>query len=192
MYVKIKGGESKSFGIEYDFPETGPVISDVKVTDISANGYTVSCKVNSVNDDVKVSKLQCPSWTLANEQDDLPSDWSTNLICKATAQGDGVYTFRVKSSEHNNETGLYRTHLYAYDVFGNRTKVAVPDVNVHDHSYSLSVIDPTEAEKGYTLHTCSICGDAYKDNYTDYKEDEPIHTHTYSSEITKNQTCTEK
>lgn len=192
MYVKIKGGESKSFGIEYDFPETGPVISDVKVTDISANGYTVSCKVNSVNDDVKVSKLQCPSWTLANEQDDLPSDWSTNLICKATAQGDGVYTFRVKSSEHNNETGLYRTHLYAYDVFGNRTKVAVPDVNVHDHSYSLSVIDPTEAEKGYTLHTCSICGDAYKDNYTDYKEDEPIHTHTYSSEITKNPTCTEK
>ena len=35
------------------------------------------------------------------------------------------------------------------------------------HIYNEEVIAPTETEKGYTLHTCSVCGDSYKDNYTD-------------------------
>ncbi|MCD8095725.1 MAG: fibronectin type III domain-containing protein, partial [Ruminococcus sp.] len=34
------------------------------------------------------------------------------------------------------------------------------------HSYTTKTIAPTYAAKGYMLHTCSICGDSYKDNYT--------------------------
>ena len=34
-----------------------------------------------------------------------------------------------------------------------------------DHSYKAVVTDPTCTEKGYTTHTCSKCGDSYKDSY---------------------------
>lgn len=33
------------------------------------------------------------------------------------------------------------------------------------HKYTSKVIEPTCTEQGYTLHTCSICGDSYKDTY---------------------------
>ena len=37
------------------------------------------------------------------------------------------------------------------------------DVN-HKHSYSQTVVNPTESQAGYTLHECE-CGDSYKDSY---------------------------
>ncbi|MCM1181302.1 MAG: leucine-rich repeat protein [Clostridium sp.] len=33
------------------------------------------------------------------------------------------------------------------------------------HSYANKKVEPTMTEKGYTLHTCSSCGNSYKDNY---------------------------
>lgn len=33
------------------------------------------------------------------------------------------------------------------------------------HNYTSKVIAPTLIAQGYTLHTCSVCGDSYKDNY---------------------------
>lgn len=35
------------------------------------------------------------------------------------------------------------------------------------HKYTTTVIAPTTTAKGYMLHKCSVCGDSYKDNYTD-------------------------
>ena len=35
------------------------------------------------------------------------------------------------------------------------------------HTYVNKIIKPTTTEKGYTLHTCSKCGDSYKDTYVD-------------------------
>ncbi|MGN0441313.1 MAG: dockerin type I domain-containing protein [Acutalibacteraceae bacterium] len=35
------------------------------------------------------------------------------------------------------------------------------------HKYTEKVVSPTTNEQGYTLHTCTVCGDSYKDNYTD-------------------------
>ena len=45
------------------------------------------------------------------------------------------------------------------------------------HSYTSSVKAPTCTEKGYTKHTCTRCGDSYKDNYTDAKG------HTYTTKV---------
>jgi len=56
-----------------------------------------------------------------------------------------------------------------------------------DHKYESKVIDPTATEKGYTEYTCKICGDSYKDNYTDV-----THTHSYSDKVTKKATCKEE
>lgn len=35
-----------------------------------------------------------------------------------------------------------------------------------EHNYQEQIIEPTYTARGYTLHTCSICGQSYKDNYT--------------------------
>ena len=38
--------------------------------------------------------------------------------------------------------------------------------NECEHAYSTTVVAPSCADQGYTLHTCSKCGDYYKDSYT--------------------------
>ncbi len=35
------------------------------------------------------------------------------------------------------------------------------------HSYIDTVVVPTTTSRGYTEHTCQVCGDSYKDSYTD-------------------------
>ena len=35
----------------------------------------------------------------------------------------------------------------------------------HEHTYETEVVAPTCTERGYTLHTCTGCGDSYKDTY---------------------------
>ncbi len=35
------------------------------------------------------------------------------------------------------------------------------------HTYNHVVIEPTDTEQGYTLHTCTVCSHSYKDNYVD-------------------------
>ena len=44
------------------------------------------------------------------------------------------------------------------------------------HSYKDEVVPPTFGKQGYTLHTCTLCGDTYKDNYTSYvpSETDPL------------------
>lgn len=37
----------------------------------------------------------------------------------------------------------------------------------HVHSYEAVVTEPTCTEGGYTTYTCSVCGDSYKDDFTD-------------------------
>ncbi len=34
-----------------------------------------------------------------------------------------------------------------------------------NHNYNDKVVNPTGSEEGYTLHTCSACGDSYKDSF---------------------------
>ncbi len=46
-------------------------------------------------------------------------------------------------------------------------------VPVKEHNYTSSVIAPTPASHGYTLHTCTVCGDSYKTDYTDYVISDP-------------------
>ena len=40
-------------------------------------------------------------------------------------------------------------------------------IPVTDHKYVSKKVPATTTSKGYTKHTCSICGDTYKDNFTD-------------------------
>lgn len=214
----------------YDADTEKPVITNVHVSDISKDGYRVSC---NVSDNVGVVKISFPTWTEKDGQDDI-------IYYDVKPQGT-LATQYVKASEHNNELGPYITHIYVYDAAGNysvagcgvpslvqyqitydlnggkgsfegQTAIAQQEVMIWEnvperdeyefigwntdkdatsaqyqpgdllsvnndttlyaiwkinHSYTTKVVAPTCTEKGYTLHTCSNCGDSYKDTYTD-------------------------
>ena len=91
--------------------KTGPTITNAKVTNVDSTGYTVTC---TVTDASGVNRVQFPTWTEKNGQDDLLSGWEVNPKASGTRNGN-TFTFRVKTSDHNNESGVYHTHIYAYD-----------------------------------------------------------------------------
>ena len=105
----------------YITPDTSrPVISDVKITDVDGTGYTVSCKVT---DNVNIDRVQFPTWTSNNGQDDLKNNWQNDSLYTGKRNGD-TFTYRVNVSDHNKESGEYITHIYAYDSAGNYTSAA--------------------------------------------------------------------
>ena len=119
-----------------------PVVTDIKVTDVTSAGYTITCKVT---DNWGVSKVAFPTWTVANDQDDLPADFMNTQ--KGTKNGN-TYTFRVKASDHNNEGGKYVTHIYAVDKGGNTTKLVMDLVTVED---PVQTVVPTLKVSGFSL-----------------------------------------
>lgn len=98
---------------------TKPTISDIKITDQTNTGYTVQCRAT---DNTSVSHVRFPVWTDKNGQDDL-------IWREGTKNGD-IYSLRVNISDHNNEYGVYHTHIYAYDAAGNERFVVAPDCNI--------------------------------------------------------------
>ena len=101
-------------------PDTeAPVISNVKVSNITTEGYDVSC---TVTDNVGVNRVVFPTWTALNDQDDMIKDWGSDPKTRGTQSGD-TWTFHVNIADHNNERGAYLTHIYAFDDAGNHSAV---------------------------------------------------------------------
>ena len=95
-----------------------PVISNAKATNVTNQGFTVSC---TVTDNVGVSRVRFPVWTPdtyagGTNQDDL--EW-----IEGTKGADGTtWSAKVYTSNHNNEVGCrYWTDIDAYDLSGNKT-----------------------------------------------------------------------
>ena len=132
-----------------------PVISDVQYSEVSASGYTISCKVT---DNGSIKRVSFPTWTEANGQDDLPEQFMATQL--GTRNGDR-YTFRVNASEHNNETGAYITHIYAEDRRGNIGKLELNAVEVRNDHQKPVVSDVRISElssAGYTV-SCKVTDD---------------------------------
>jgi hypothetical protein len=150
IYAWDAAGNSSnvSAGSVYIGDETPPTISNVKVSDISADGYTVTC---NVSDNIGVAKVEFPTWTPDNNgQDDLI--WHQGTINGNTA------SYRVKISEHNNETKCtYVTHIYAWDAAGNVSNVGAVSVYMGDETPpAISNVKVTDInEDGYTI-TCDV------------------------------------
>ena len=101
-----------------------PVISNVSISDITLDGYTITC---TATDNANINRVQFPTWTVNNGQDDLFSEWWTNAKCTGTRNGT-TWSYRVHRSDHNNELGTYQTHIYAYDDAGNYISSIAPEV----------------------------------------------------------------
>lgn len=95
---------------------TAPTLTDIKVVEKDSKGYTVECKASDASG---VDRVQFPTWTAKNDQDDIAKDWWTNQAVRGTRVSGDTYRFRVNISEHNYEVGRYATHIYVYDKYGN-------------------------------------------------------------------------
>ena len=94
-----------------------PVVSNSSVSNINSNGYTVTC---NISDNIGVTSVKFPTWTENAGQDDLI--WYDGSI------NGNVATITIQTGSHHNETGLYNTHIYAYDAAGNYTSVPITAV----------------------------------------------------------------
>ncbi len=124
-----------------------PVISNAQISDITADGYTISC---TVADNVEVRRVRFPTWTVAGDQDDLL--WADGTINGTTA------TFRVNKSDHKNEYGEYVTHIYAYDSSGNE---CVFMMKVNFTETGAVITEPAPEEETYltvTIETVEHAG----------------------------------
>ena len=90
------------------YEANGPEITNQTVSNISDGGFRFTCKVT---DDTKVSSVKIAVWTQNNGQDDLK--WYDLSLT-----GD-VASRYIYASDHNNETGSYIIHTYAYDKYDN-------------------------------------------------------------------------
>jgi hypothetical protein len=135
--------------------EEKPVISNITYSNVSAAGYTISCKVT---DNVGVYRVAFPTWTLNNGQDDLIADF---MVTQQGTKNGNIYTFEVKASAHNNETGAYATHIYAEDHAGNVTSLALPHVEVRNDTQNPVISDVVYSDvstAGYTI-SCKVTDD---------------------------------
>ena len=107
----VLAGEVGRFNVNYvKIPDnTPPTIENVHVTDLSKSGYTLHC---TVNDDIKLKSTRLYVWTEKDDQDDIKWFDSTEA---------GEISFRVNTSDHNNEEGNYKNHIYVYDAADNRS-----------------------------------------------------------------------
>ncbi len=103
--------------------KVAPVISDVCVFDVTKDGYWVKCKV--VDEGVGVARVQFPTWTIKDAQDDLVENWNENSEIRGMSLENDVYSFYVSIKDHNNEDGQYMTHIYAWDIRGNMSFTGV-------------------------------------------------------------------
>ncbi len=70
------------------------------------------------------------------------SEWK--VVREATCTKDGLMTRKCSNCRSEEGVPTYKSH-----------------------TYQIIIISPTSVEDGYTLHTCSECGDSYKDNFVE-------------------------
>ena len=138
---------SDVFNVKYDL--TAPTASRTEVKNLTTTGYDVYI-YNVAAAGSGVNRVQFPTWTESNGQDDIISDWVTNSKSTGTKQSDGTtWVYHVNITDHKNEYGKYNTHIYAYDNLGNSNCIGgvsptVPGVTV---TYNYSENGGTSATK---------------------------------------------
>ena len=88
--------------------------------------------------------------------------YGQELILSSTIPTRNDYKFIGWNTDKNAASAQYQAGD-KYTSNGNATLYAIWQIN---HNYTTKIFAPTCTEKGYTLHTCSVCGDSYKDTYT--------------------------
>ncbi len=103
-----------------------PVISRATTVRDGVAGYWAYAYVDT-NGGAPINRVQFPTWTNLNGQDDIQANWVTNSAASGTSGSWTVngstynYRYYVAVSSHNNEYVGYNTHIYAYNNLGAQT-----------------------------------------------------------------------
>ena len=88
---------------------TKPVISNLKMTEVTETGYTIEL---DATDNVGVDRVEFPTWESYKTSDGCT--WY-----KPTSVNGNHYTFKMSIKDFNNYQGNYNTHVYVWDAAGN-------------------------------------------------------------------------
>jgi len=168
------GGNSFEFNAE--IPATGhSYTSKVTAPNCTAKGYTThTCTCGDSYADTYVDPLghTWENYTVTKAPTESAAGMLTGT-CKNCAETTTValpelnkadYSYKVTKTATCKETGTAR-YTWNTTTYGSVWfDTTLPKT---DHSYTSKVTAPTCTEKGYTTHTCSVCGDSYMDTYVD-------------------------
>ncbi len=164
----------------YRKDETAPEINDVAISDITSQGYTVSC---TASDNVNVTAIY---FAVFHKDDGSQNAKWYKQETTATA------SMTIDIAEFGGRTGYYYTYIYAFDEAGNYAyvelnAVKVPEATPTEQKLSLTVSATTDGTVGgkitWKASTTGGSGDylytfdLYKDgklidkrNYSDYND----------------------
>lgn len=160
-----------------------PKLSVARATYVQngAEGFYVYAQVADTGNGI--NRVQFPTWTNENGQDDLLTDWTTNSMASGTAGswtvGNLTYNYRyyVKVSDHNNEYLGYNTHIYPYDNSGNQGTTGGVALNMRFTAYTqisiqeAGVITPsTTVDYGTSITISATANVGYRFLYWRNKE----------------------
>ena len=141
---------------QYNWPDESPIMNISLV-----NTYSSTREMYAIDDPAMPSPGDKITIDFDIEYDAHTHNYVSSVATEPTCTKPGVM-------EYNCECGAGYTET----------------IPATGHSYKSEVIAPTCTENGYTLHTCTVCGDSYKDNETEATG------HSYKSEVIA-PTCTE-
>ncbi|MDD6489312.1 MAG: CAP domain-containing protein [Clostridia bacterium] len=170
--VQLKPGESSTLNLFTNVKYDDGSGTDLLIMDSSwkSSDNSIVSIESSGNGSCKIKVIKCGKAVItasANGQ-----NYTKTIDVKHS------YTSKVTKQPTCTETG---TITYTCECGSAYTET----IAASGHKYTATVVNPTCTEKGYTVHKCSVCGNTYKDTYTNAKG------HSFSSwKTTKNATCT--
>ena len=139
-----------------------PTMTNVEIKNLTTTGYDIY--IYGVKDAGSgVNRVQFPTWTSKDGQDDLPLYWDKAESTRGIKQSDGTtWLYHVNVTDHKNEAGEYITDIYLYDNLENyvpciRKIVIVPTVTVtYDNNFlSQNMLNDTHDLDSYGWYATS-------------------------------------
>lgn len=125
-----------------------PVVSNIKIYNVSREGYSVSC---TVSDNVGVTRVKFASWLPYYSEADIHET-------EGTINGNTA-TCYVRTADFTSESIDFHTDIRAYDAAGNASDIVRDKVFIDQNAPQISDIQITdENEEGYTI-SCKVTDD---------------------------------
>ena len=155
----------------------GPVIDKVELSSVEVHDGDILKIMISAYDESEISEVTV-SYT--------KSDSFTGRWLNAHKVDYGQYYVEIPITQEF-KNGSYQVSVRGTDIHGSYGNEKT-EIFYVGHNYVKNVIEPSCTEEGYTLYTCIMCGDSYKD-----EKIIPKLGHDYSKDwtIDKKATCTE-
>ena len=163
------------FICEYEFSCRHQYVDTVTAPTCTAQGYTThTCSVcgDSYKDNYTAALGHNYSYSVTTAPTTSAAGVLTGTCSRCNAQTsvalpkltttDYTYTVTKAATCTATGTGRYTWKTTTYGTF--YFDVTIPKTA---HNYQTAVTPPTCTAQGYTTHTCAVCGDSYKDSYTD-------------------------